>query len=261
MTTSTSAVGVAPPVASPSRPPIIKDTTRPTTVYIVGFAPSWPDTPWDDPNAHYWGMNALHKLAGEKRWDAWFQLHDIETSHPQDKDEHLQWLAQSNVPVWMWAEQIEKYPLPNAVPYPREAMVAKYGKYFTNTVSWMTALAIEQGYKKIGIYGVDMAQDSEYQSQRPSCEYFIGLARGLGIEVEIPRTSDLLKNPFLYGYDDGGEFLAKMRARLKELQERRAEMERQRNHAHEAALQIAGAMEDVQYWIRVWSQQEAIKHG
>lgn len=256
MTTSASAG-----VASSDTTPIIPDTTRPSTVYIVGFAPSWPDTPWDDENAHFWGMNALHKLAGDKKWDAWFQLHDIDESHPEDKDEHLEWLASQSFPIFMWEEQIEKYPLPNAVAYPRVEMVEKYGRYFTNTVSWMTALAIEMEFKKIGVYGVDMAQDSEYGAQRPSCEFFLGWAKGAGIDVEIPKTSDLLKNPFLYGFDDGGEMLAKYRARLRELQERRTEMERQRSQAHEAALQLAGAMEDVQYWVRVWTQQEAKKNG
>lgn len=256
MTTSTD-VGVAAPVATvTSLPP-----HPASTVYIVGFAPTWVDTPWDNPDAHLWGMNALHKLAPDKNWQAWFQLHDIDVSHPEDKDEHLAWLGQAGIPIWMWQEQIEKYPLPNAVAYPRDVIVEKYGRYFTNTVSWMIALAIELGYKKIGIYGVDMAQDGEYQSQRPSCEYFIGLARGLGIEVEIPKTSDLLKNPFLYGFDDSDEFTAKMQARLRELHERRSEMERQRNQAHEAALQIAGAMENTQYILRVWSQLEATKNG
>lgn len=258
MTTSASA-GVAPSEDAPYTPTPTVEV--PPTVYIVGFAASWKETPWDDPNAHFWGMNALHKVAADKHWDAWFQLHDIDATHPNDKEEHLDWLKGQEFPVWMWAEQIEKYPLPNAVPFPRDFITDKYGRYFTNTVSWMMALAIEQGYKKIGIYGVDMAQDSEYSHQRPSCEYFIGVARGLGIDVEIPRTSDLLKNPFLYGFDDGGEFVAKMRARMKELQERRAEMERQRNAAHEAVLQISGAMEDTQYWLRAWSAQEAMKNG
>lgn len=132
-------------------------------VYIVGFAPSWPLTPWEVPNAHYWGMNALHKVAPDKPWTAWFQLHDIERAHPNDAREHLEWLAQCNVPVFMWEEHIPKYGLPNAVPYPRQAVLKFFDtEYFTNTVSWMIALAIYQQYKKIGVYGVDMAQDEEY---------------------------------------------------------------------------------------------------
>ena len=54
---------------------------------------------------------------------------------------------------------------------------------------------------------------------------------------------------------------AKYRARLKELTERHQDMERQRNQAHEAVLQIAGAIEDTRYWLRAWSQEEAKKNG
>lgn len=226
-------------------------------VYIVGFAPSWPLTPWDAPGAHYWGMNALHKVAGDKPWTAWFQLHDIERHHPNDRNEHLEWLANANIPVFMWAEHVEKYQLPNAVPYPREEIVNAFGPwpYFTNTVSWMTAFAIYQRYKKIGVYGVDMAQTEEHNSQRPSVEYFLGWASGAGIELDIPIISDLLKTPYLYGYnDDGGIFRTKLVARLEELNLRKAEMAQQRDQAQSVILQIMGAEEDVQYILRAWTE-------
>lgn len=256
MTTSAKA-GVAPPVVEDTAPPV------PHTLYIVGFAPSWRDTPWNQPDTHYWGLNALHKLAPDQEWSAWFQLHDIAEHHPQDMEEHIEWLSSRSFPVYMWDKHVEEYGdrVPNARPYPREYVLEKYGTYFTNSISWMIAMGIEVGFKKIGVYGVDMAQDSEYQSQRPSCEFFLGWARGAGIEIEIPRTSDLLKSPFLYGYEDGSVMTAKYRARLKELNERRAEMERQRNMAHEAFLQIGGALEDTNYWLRVWTQEETKKNG
>ena len=139
--------------------------------------------------------------------------------------------------------------------------MAHFGKYFTNTVSWMIAYGIIANFRKIGVYGVDMAQDSEYAHQRPSCEYFLGWAQGAGIQIDVPRSSDLLKAPYLYGYEDGGIMTVKYKARLKELAERRGILERQRNEAHEAALQVAGAMEDTGYWLRAWSQEEALKNG
>lgn len=225
------------------------------SVYIVGFAPSWPLTPWETPGAHFWGMNALHKVAPDKPWTAWFQLHDVERHHPNDLQEHLSWMAQSNIPVFMWEEHVAKYGLPNAVPYPREAIVSFFGEYFTNTVSWMVALAIYQKYQRIGVYGVDMAQDEEYMHQRPSVEYFLGWAKGAGIDLDIPITSDLLKSPYLYGYnDDGGIFRTKLISRLEELRQRKAEMTTQRDQAQSIILQIMGAEEDISYILRAWSQ-------
>jgi hypothetical protein len=200
-------------------------------------------------------MNALHKVAPDRPWTAWFQLHDIERHHPNDLVEHLEWLRTCDIPVYMWAEHIEKYQIPTAIPFPREAIIAHFGEYFTNTVAWMIAYAIMSQYKKIGVYGIDMAQDEEYMHQRPSVEYFLGWAKGAGIELEVPIVSDLLKAPFLYGYnDDGGIFRTKLQARLQELQQRKAEMESQREQSHAIILQIIGAMEDLQYILRAWSQ-------
>jgi hypothetical protein len=155
----------------------------------------------------------------------------------------------------MWAEHIDKYGIPNAVPYPRDEVVEHFGKYFTNTVSWMIAHAIIENRSKIGVYGVDMAQDSEYGHQRPSCEYFLGWAQGLGIEIEIPEASDLLKAPFLYGLEDPGPLRKKLVRRQAELQERKQQIEGQLNQLSNAHQQIMGALEDTQYWLRTWTME------
>lgn len=230
------------------------------TVHIVGFAPSWKETPWDS-GADLWGMNALHKVAGDRPWSRWYQLHDIDTHHPQDKDEHIEWLANAGIPIVMWAEHIEKYKVPNAVPYPREQVVNHFGGYFTNTVSWMIAHAIAEGRKKIGVYGVDMAQDSEYAHQRPSCEFFLGWAKGAGIEIDVPESSDLLKTPILYGVETPGPLRRKMMRRQKELAERRQQIEGQINQLTEARHQVLGALEDTQYWLRNWVIMEGSDDG
>lgn len=224
------------------------------TVHIVGFAPSWSETPWDTP-AEKWGMNSLHHLAGDKKWSAWFQLHDIDKHHPADKTSHVKWLMESGIPVYMWEHHIEKYPLPNAVPYPRNEILEHFGtEYFTNSVSWMIAYAIYREYQNIGVFGIDMAQDSEYMNQRPSCEFFLGYAVGKGLNVYIPPSSDLLKAPYQYGYQDGDAFRVKLEARLEDLQKRLGEMENQRNQSQSVALQLMGAIEDTQYYLRAWSQ-------
>lgn len=225
------------------------------SVNIVGFAPSWEETPWDN-GSELWGMNALHKMAPDKNWSRWYQLHDIDEHHKLDREEHIGWLRESNLPIIMWPEHVEKYgaELPNAVPYPRDEIVKMFGEYFTNTVSWMIAQALYEGRKDVGVYGVDMAQDSEYGHQRPSCEYFIGWARGMGVDVRIPATSDLLKAPFLYGMEDGGPLRLKMVSRQKELTERKGKLEGQANQVQSALHQVLGALEDTNYWIRVWTQ-------
>ena len=224
-------------------------------VNIVGFAPSWENTPWDG-GAELWGMNALHKVAPDKPWTRWYQLHDLDEHHAKDKDEHVAWLNGSGLPIVMWEEHVNKYPeVVNAVAYPREAIVEMFGRYFTNTVSWMIAHALYEDREAIGVYGVDMAQDSEYGHQRPSCEYFIGWARGKGVDVTIPENSDLLKAPFLYGIEDPGPMRKKMVARQKELAERKNSLEGQINQGQVQLHQVLGALEDTQYWLRAWTME------
>lgn len=242
-----------------ARVPDTRVTSEPSTsLYIVGFAPSWSETPWTTEGAEFWGMNSLHKVAADGPWTAWFQLHDIDRHHPDDKAEHIAWLIDSKIPVFMWEKHIEKYRIPNAVPYPLKDIVAKFGTYFNNTVSWELALAILIGeYKKISVYGVDMATASEYGHQRPSCEYFLGWARGAGIEIEIPDSADLLKSPYLYGLHDE-ELTAlqkKMRARVEGLKVDLARHEGIRNDAQAVSLQLRGAIEDSEYYLNTWAQE------
>lgn len=137
---------------------VISEPATKTSLYIVGFAPSWSETPWATEGAEFWGLNNLHKVAPDAPWSAWFQLHDIDRHHPDDKAEHIAWLIDSKLPVFMWEKHIAKYRIPNTVPYPLKDIVTKFGTYFNNTVSWELALAILiGGYKKISVYGVDMA--------------------------------------------------------------------------------------------------------
>lgn len=235
------------------------------TVYIVGFAPSWVETPWDDPIAERWGMNALFKIAGDKPWDRWYQLHDIDIAHADDKHEHIDWLRKTGIPCFVWPDHVEKMREAgvNAHPYPKAEVLARFGRYFTNSVSWMIAHAILEDRIKVGVYGVDMAQDSEYAHQRPSCEWMIGVAQGLGVLVDIPGSSDLLKTPFLYGAEDHNPLRVKMEARFKELSERRQNLEQQLSQARgqvgqlESVLnQILGAQEDTNYWLRAWTMPQ-----
>jgi hypothetical protein len=66
---------------------------------------------------------------------------------------------------------------------------------------YMMAYAIEAGYKNIQIFGVEMSHDSEYAYQRPNMEYWIGIAKGKGINVQVPANCSLLRGD-LYGFED-----------------------------------------------------------
>lgn len=234
---------------------------RSDRVAIVGFAPSWNQTPWSDPDLERWGMNALHKLSGDRPFSRWFQLHDLDQ---HGDPEHREWLRHCGIPVYVWPEHLGRWGIPTERPYPRDAILARFDRgYFTNTVSWLIALAVLEEFKYMAVYGVDMAVHAplqsggdEYAHQRPSCEYMLGIAEGVGIEVFVPDTSDLLKTPHLYGAESNPWLERRLKARLQELVGRKQQVEAQM-HQNQAVLhQLVGAIDDLNYVLRIGSLGE-----
>ena len=93
--------------------------------------------------------------------------------------------------------------------YPLKRIDRKFkaNGFFSNTISYMLAYAIDKstkvvngriilhdkGFEKIKIYGVDMLTKDEYELEKGGIEYWIGYARGLGIEVEPCEGTALCK--------------------------------------------------------------------
>lgn len=252
------------------------------SVMILGFAPdSLKCAPLDDQTIDIWALNELYldrpKIA--LRASAWFQLHGYEPPKIRDANQ-VKNLSMLKCPIIMW----RRHPgIPNSIEYPLDEVLDQfdiYGQgmaidqpdirdraYFTNTISWMIALAIKMGYKDIQIYGVNMAQDQEFQHQRPSCEFLLGWARGMGIKIYKPPVSDLLLSPFLYGYDDSSAYMQKLEARRIELIERventrrqRMGMQEQANQQLQAEQNLLGALHDVEYIMRLGSATKLDKY-
>jgi hypothetical protein len=255
-----------------------------TRVAIVGFTDSNRDVPWDDPTIEKWGMNDLHAaphladVIGS--CSAWFDLHPLHLI--EDKGEHhLRWLASTRIPVYTWPEVVDARPdLSCLVPFPVEDVYARFPvRYFTNSVSWMIAAAMIRlepalaAYRngdtseppEIAVYGVDMAQGTEYAAQRPSCEFYLGLAMGLGFRITIPATSDLLKSAGNYGRDDAitEPLRVKLVARERELRQKyeQAEAEYQATQQRAAVLRdhlnaYKGALDSNDYVLNVWFQPQ-----
>jgi hypothetical protein len=193
-------------------------------VAIVGFAESWKLAPWDDPSIECWCLNEFWKYA--PRWNRWFELHDDDTLGISKRDalpegeqkRHLDWLSKDHgegKPIYMQPQYCDgRYP--NAVPLPLDRLVGQFGRYFTSSIGYMTALAIADGYDWIGLYGIDLASDIEYQQQRANAEYFVGYAKGQGRTVVLAETSAICKAGHLYGYEkpltEGNEILEAVKA-------------------------------------------------
>lgn len=232
-------------------------------VCIVGFADGHRDhAPWDDPDMEFWGINRLWSVLPDRRFHRWFEIHDLAKYYTDDPD-HQRFLKEARIPIYVRPQDMptaREWGIETAVPYPRDDAANHFANYFTNTVSYLLAMAIMMGFEEIHMYGVDMAQDTvlhaEYREQRPSCEYFIGIAEGAGIKVVLPPGSDLLKSSHWYGFDEGGH-RQKLQARFLELANRkekiRGEMSQHQAQAQFLQARISeldGSMQELQYQIK-----------
>ena len=166
---------------------------------IIGTAPSYIQTPWQDPTLVKASLNDAYALPGVVA-DEWVDLHPMDHFfYPPDAPDgkrgqvfehqvpfgyyvrpktHLNWLATQQIPRWLHPDHAAQVPAsatwPNVHAFPRDAVQERFGMYFGSTPAWMLAHAILRGAKEIHIYGIHLATESEYIEQRPNFEFLIG---------------------------------------------------------------------------------------
>lgn len=217
-------------------------------VAIVGTAPSSRDlAPFKDPSWEIWVIKLFNAVP---RWDRWYEIHDYTAGKARWPKEYLSFLATKHgKPVFTQGTVPE---IPDSVPFPKDELLAKFPRYFTNSISWMIAHALHEGVNEIGLWGVDMAQASEYAHQRPCVEYFLGLAQGLGVSIHVPQQSDIMKSHKLYAFDGDHSLMAKTRAWRSEMQANQAKASQAEQEAHDRAVFLQGALDAlgrVEQWV------------
>ena len=241
-------------------------------IAIVGCSDSKDLAPYGDKSwGEVWAMN--NSFGHTKRQTKWFEIHPIQyvdgkyqrrklvrpgvfiwsdDFRGQPMRDYLESMAQLDIPVYM---QQHWDIIPKSIPYPLKEITDRYGRYFTNSVSYMIALAIDQGATEIGCFGVDMATGSEYGPQRPSCEFFLGIAAGRGIKLTIPDKADLLKSRFLYGFEEKLQeaWEAKIHGMLESMAARQAKAQNTADGALKQVQQYIGAAEGIREVERIWS--------
>lgn len=164
-------------------------------ICILGCAPSWKDAPFNDNSVEIWTLNhALINLV--PRFDKHFDVH-IPYLIKYPFDNYHKWLSDNQNKLYIM-DKYELYPDANIIDH--VMLVRKHGKYFTSSVAWMIAEALEyDNVTDIYLCGTDFVQKEEYQIQRPCVEHYIGKADERGIEVHTQPSSTLLKSDKLYG--------------------------------------------------------------
>lgn len=226
-------------------------------IAIVGSAPSSAGlAPYDDPSWTIWACSP-GAIPHVRRFDAWFELHYYT---PQDlkycgMDEgYLGWLRQCPAPIYMMDvyEDIRQ-----STKYPKDEVQKRFGEYFyTSSIAWMLAFAIMACPEEIALYGVDMASRDEYGYQRAGCHHFITIARLHGIKVTAPVQSDILRPEPEYGLREFSPITAKMVVRKRELESRLSDARSRQETAAQEMLFLQGALDDVDYFMSIWSDQD-----
>ena len=165
------------------------------------------------PDVELWAMNMCHRFL-TARANRWFQLHPRNwredewgpgnEDYEADQDrafgrppDHLEFLKNCGIPVYMQEQNSE---IPTSMRYPLGEIIDRFGGYMTSTVPYMIALALHEGVDEIGLLGIYLETSGEYRDHRPCVEYWLGVARGMGVSIVLPNGCSLTKAP-LYAYD------------------------------------------------------------
>lgn len=216
------------------------DGTKRTKLAIVGFAASSKDlAPYDDPSWEIVGVNQLYRHI--PRADRWCEIHHNFLEHVVEGTDHQKWLADAPIPIYM----VDRIPgIPNSVRFPIERVMHGHLDYFTSSVAFMIALAIQEGFKEIGLWGIDLIVGDEYFYQKPCTEFWIGVAHGKGITMTLPPTTALLKQSHRYGYQSEPQSLISMSELAKRMQGLTAERDNQLRDIY----MMDGALQECKMW-------------
>lgn len=242
-------------------------------IALIGTAPaSMRLAPYHDPSWEIWGCSP-GTYGVMPRVNQFFELHLWEPGAPWFSPEYCQWLKEFPKrygKLWVGAPIVD---IPDASVLPHQEILDEFdpsGWFCTSSLFWMMAMAIKQieadranrgdipGIRDaIGLWGVDMAANEEYEAQRSGLHFITYIARKRGIEVGVPLESDLFTPRFKYGVDEWTHSYRKARARRAELVGRVADAERREHDARYEVAFLRGALDDLKYMHDTWADKRS----
>ena len=222
-------------------------------IVLLGTAPSSMRlAPFGNPEWEIWSCSpGTYGLGAQGvQFAKFFELHRWEPGQPWFSEGYVDFLQKLPCPVIMSAPVPS---VPNCQVLDVGGLVEKYGPYFfTSSLAWMCAMAIEEQPDAIAFYGVDMATTTEYHDQRMGCQFFAQEAARRGIEVGVPPESDLLRPAPLYGVCENSHGWIKQRARAIELNGRLSEIAERHKQDEQAIQFLRGALDDQDWQLHSW---------
>jgi len=186
-------------------------------VIILGCGPTFAECRY---HAETWGVNGTYTFA--KRMDKLFMtdgpdqvLEDVPNA-PMIKKLGCPLILADRFPGI--TEDFEKAGVPVQV-FPINEVLAKFKtKFFSNSIAYMIAYAllytktvqtegdlmphVVDGYNRIYFYGIDLMTNSTYLIEKGGVEFWMGIAKGMGVEIINTRGSATGKtwNGRMYGW-------------------------------------------------------------
>jgi hypothetical protein len=220
------------------------------------------EAPWDDPNFDILIFNEYSTADWCKRWDILLQIHPklVYQNPNNDKDrEYWPWLQEKHgKPIYM--QEVDSL-VPDSVKYPLEEINKEFlttltyegtpVKNFFATIGYAVALGIYLGYEEIDVYGVELVYDLQYRSQQPNYAFWVGVATGRKIPVNLHCSRGTFDQP-LYGYEVYMTYPNKLEEYIKGMKE-------QKSATLEQLYKIEGAIQFAQQLLDEERKEEESK--
>ena len=159
-----------------------------TKVAVCGTAPSSRmEANEQDDDTEIWALNDCWTFL--KRANRWFEIHE-RVVWEADGEEHVKFLMNFPNTIYMLKEWED---VPGSMRYPYEGIRDRFFPevdlkdpdalkqlMLGSSIDYMLALALYEGFEEIRVLGINMASQTEYVHQLPSCDFWLGQLKGEG---------------------------------------------------------------------------------
>lgn len=173
------------------------------TITILGSGPEWQKYPQD---VETWTVGKMLMLKDPpKRVDRIFSLDAIDDMKIIKRGVFSReaFIGEINRRAVPYYSSVLEPEIPLSAEYPLKDVVGRFKvPYFSNTISYMIALALFEGVRTLNLYGVAQMGAHEYVTERGCVEFWLGMALGKGVSVNIETPSLVMRNnsEYPYGY-------------------------------------------------------------
>jgi hypothetical protein len=101
--------------------------------------------------------------------------------------------------------------------------------------------------------GLASHNTEEYGYQRAGCQFFAQIAESIGIQVVVPKESDLMTPPPLYGLSERTHRGVKLTSRKAEIDNRLKLAQNKKAVAEQEVSFLTGASDDLDYHMKMWN--------